>query len=435
MIDTTRHACCGNLDKCNKQPGTCLLLQDDESTQSRLRNFEGKVVSGLSGSSPQYPDFQTLLTQGDQDVYYYILYTAKIELGNPPQPFRAQVDIGWGDVFVPSWNCTYNSDEAGYCLPHNMYNSSQSSSYEADLSPARVHYTGLYTFGNVSQDSLHVGGVEIKNQVFEEALMWRPVPLYWDELLDSALGLARLPLNFSESTLDARNPFQNMIRQNLLDKNVFSLRLARTDEERGELLFGNIDKSLYNGDLVTVPTLNATCGDNEGIAVYSSSGWQIPVQSIALNAHSGSGPFHANLPNYTAILSTSFPYIGLPPSLARQFTKHCGADVAMRSRSCEERKTLPDLTINLGPDGQKIVLTPWDYMFEVEDKIYGTRCILPFDGLPDMLDGFEYIMLGTAFLNGLYSVFDYDNQTISRKFCCFPRYAFSYPLAGQLRLP
>ena len=54
-------------------------------------------------------------------------------------------------------------------------------------------------------------------------------------------------------------------------------------------------------------------------------------------------------------------------------------------------------------------------MLEIEDNTYGTRCILPFVDLMEMLDVFEYIILGTAFLSGLYSVFDYDNRTFSCK--------------------
>ena len=313
-----------------------------------------------------------------------------------------------------------------------MYNSSQSSSYIADLSPARIHYMGIYTYGNTSQDSLYVGGVEIKNQIFEEATIWRPVPLFWDDLLDSALGLARLPLNFSDSTIKARNPFQNMISHNLLERNVFSLRLARTDKEKGELVFGSVDKDLYAGDLMRFPATNVTCGDNEAIAAYSSSGWQIPVQSISLSSNSSSGPLHALLPNYTAILSTDFPHIGLPRGLAQQLTEHCGASVELSALSCEERILLPNLTVILGPDRQEIDLTPWDYMFEVEDKTYGTRCFLPFVDLMEMLDGFEYIILGTAFLSGLYSVFDYDNQIVLREFDLAFGFDFPFVRACQL---
>ena len=159
---------------------------------------------------------------------------------------------------------------------------------------------GVYTYGNVSQDSLYVGRTEIKNQIFEEATIWRPVLLFWDDLLDSALGAARLPLSFSESIIEARNPFQNMINQNLLDRNVFSLRLARTDEEMGELVFGSVDRDLHTGDLVSFPATNVTCGDNGAIAVYSSSGWQIPVQSISLGSTPALAPsmhhFQTKLP-------------------------------------------------------------------------------------------------------------------------------------------
>lgn len=390
-------------------------MQHRDHAQEALRIAVGRPHSGASGPAKDHRNFQSHGLRPGEDVYYYILYTTHIQLGNPPQPFRAQIDIGWGDMFVPSSNCTYDSYEARYCIPHKMYNSSQSSSYAADLSPARIHYMGTYTWGNVSRDSLHVAGLEIKNQIFEEATVWRPIPLYWDDLLDSALGLARLPLNFSESTIKAQNPLLNMIGQNLLDRNVFSLRLARTDVEKGQLSFGSVDHDLYTGDLVSFPATNVTCGDDEAIAAYSSSGWQIPVRSISLSPNSSSGSIYASLSNHTAILSTSFPHIALPRGLAQRLTERCGTTEMTSPLSCESRTMLPDLTLTLGPDSHEIVLTPWDYMFEVEDQIYGKRCILPFVDLPEWLDGYGYIMLGTAFLSGLYSVFDYDSQTISRE--------------------
>ncbi|KAL2036604.1 hypothetical protein N7G274_010630 [Stereocaulon virgatum] len=207
-----------------------------------------------------------------------------------------------------------------------------------------------------------------------------------------------------------------MISQSMLDRNIFSTRLARNDKEKGELVLGSIDKEFYTGEPVELPATNVTCGENEAIAFYSSSGWQIPVQSISLSSNASSGPFHAALPNYTAIISTDYPYIALPRGLAPQFAEHCGASPDWSALSCAEGTLLPNLTIILGPDRREIVLTPWDYMFEVEDETYGTRCLLPFETLMEWLDGFDYIVSGTAFLSGLYSVFDYDNQTISREY-------------------
>ncbi|KAL2036603.1 hypothetical protein N7G274_010629 [Stereocaulon virgatum] len=128
----------------------------------------------ISSFPRRQEDPRNVPANGRKYVYYYIMYTTDIQLGNPLQPFRAQLNIGWGDLFVPSWNCTYDSCEVGYCLPHNMYNSSQSFSYVADLSPARVHYMGIYTWGNVSQDSLYVGGAVIKCHIYESSMKKPP---------------------------------------------------------------------------------------------------------------------------------------------------------------------------------------------------------------------------------------------------------------------
>ena len=141
-----------------------------------------------------------------------------------------------------------------------------------------------------------------------------------------------------------------MISQNLLDDNVFSLRLARGDKEKGELVFGVLDKDLYTGDLMSFPATDVTCGDNEAIAVYSSTGWQIAVESLSLSSNSSSGPLHASFSHYTAMLSTEYPYIALPSSLAQQFTEHCGVAMTLIALICEERSLLPNLTVTLGPD-------------------------------------------------------------------------------------
>lgn len=216
--------------------------------------------------------------------------------------------------------------------------------------------------------------------------------------------------------MQAKNPFLDMVDQKLLDRNVFSLRLARKDEEHGTLTFGSVDDRLYTGKLTSFPATNVTNGDNEAIAVYSSSGWQVSLQAISLGSNSSSGSLHASLPNFTAILSTNFPHIGLPAKLAWQFTQHCGATQYLWPFDCEARTSLPNLTLTLGADGRDLVLTPWDYMFEVEHENEGTKCILSFIEIPEMLDNLGYVMLGTAFLTSFYSVFDYDNQTVSCKF-------------------
>ena len=130
------------------------------------------------------------------------------------------------------------------------------------------------------------------------------------------------------------------MEQRLLGRNLFSLSLSRTDEEKGELIFGTVDTNLYTGDLISIPVSNVTDGTDELSKYCLSCGWQLPVQSISIGANSTSSAIYADLANYTAVFATNIPYIGL--------------------------------------DGHQIVLTPWDYLFEVEDDWYGKKCAIPF---------------------------------------------------------
>jgi saccharopepsin len=58
-----------------------------------------------------------------------------------------------------------------------------------------------------------------------------------------------------------------------------------------------------------------------------------------------------------------------------------------------------------------IVLTPWDYLTEIRDIEKGMRCVLPFAYLQQADD--EWVVLGSAFMQGVYSAFDLENGEVS----------------------
>lgn len=276
-----------------------------------------------------------------------------------------------------------------------------------------MHYAGLYIDGIKSQDSLRIAGLEVKGQMFAEATKLRSSPLYWEDKMDSVLGLASLPMNRPESDVNASSPFQNIVDQKLLDRNIFSLKLSRSPQCDGELLFGDVNADLYQGDLVSIPISHTTHDE------LPRTGWQVDAHSLTFG--SGSEVIDASLSGYTAIFLTAYPWIMLPNFLAEQLLERCGGDPDFADMiDCEKRDSLPDLTIRLGQTGHAvIVLTPWDYVMEVPAEGGGTTCLIPFKGHKERRGEPKYIFLGSAFLSGLYSVFDYDQQTISRKF--FPR--------------
>ena len=103
-----------------------------------------------------------------------------------------------------------------------------------------------------------------------------------------------------------------------------------------------------------------------------------------------------------------------------------GAEASpVRSSSipCHLRAELPLLEFELGEEGEKFSVSAFDYTMEVDYAkmgypSIGTRCaslILPVEdiGLPS--DG-EMIMLGSAFLKGRYSVWDWGRMEVGCEF-------------------
>lgn len=93
--------------------------------------------------------------------------TTSIAIGNPPQVFQAIVDIGASDIFVPGTDCTSKSL---MCKNGAVYDAlSSTTSVHDDERTVAVDRHDRYTAGILSRDSIHVGGVEVKNRVFERA--------------------------------------------------------------------------------------------------------------------------------------------------------------------------------------------------------------------------------------------------------------------------
>lgn len=71
------------------------------------------------------------------------------------------------------------------------------------------------------------------------------------------------------------------------------------------------------------------------------------------------------------------------------------------------RDELPSIMFSFGKNGV-LVLTPWDYLTEVRDIYKGMRCVLPFTRLDQ-----EWMVLGTAFMQSVYSAFDLERGEAS----------------------
>ncbi|KAF2871848.1 aspartic peptidase domain-containing protein [Massariosphaeria phaeospora] len=369
-----------------------------------------KIISSASLSSDDPYD--------DIDALFWSMYTMPISVGNPPLNLTAIVDTSWSPMFIPSANCTLDPSERPYCRVHHLYNSTLSSTYRANLTSARVYYTGpagFYTYGKVSQDSIHVAGVEIKSQTFEEAIQLRPDAGTNDELFDTVFGLALFQTvdggNWSDFT--APSPFQNMIEQGLLDENVFTLKFPRTREEKGEITLGGLPSNLRQEDLIEMP-LNHKIDDSEEVwKFYAMNGWQVSLSRMTMAFNSSNASIPVLDKPQVAVISSSFPWIGLPTDVAARANKAIGLDYAFHWVNCTTRPQLPNWTINFEPGNQSITLTPWDYLIQAYDyRIKEDICVSAFYDLGKYGDK-GFVLLGAPFLDGLYSVFNADRKSIS----------------------
>lgn len=273
-------------------------------------------------------------------------------------------------------------------------------------------YSSVYTWGKISQDNLHVADMEIKDQVFEEATAWHRGYITRDDYFDTALGLSLHQTSEEWGNFSAPSPFQNMVQQDLLDENIFALRLARTDDEIGELILGGLPEALDRNEMIEVPLNHSRDGGgDEWWDFFTSSGWQISAQSISMDFYNESVPVMSS--ERTAIVSSSHPYIALAEEDAAAANRAIGLVELDDWVDCETRADLPNVTFDLGPERLSITLTPWDYLIEVYDDLYDElKCVGPFQEIPVEYD-MGFIILGAAFLNGIWSVWDAERETIS----------------------
>ncbi|KAF1996587.1 acid protease [Amniculicola lignicola CBS 123094] len=296
-----------------------------------------------------------------------------------------------------------------------MYNPLNSSTSSGSLTGCKVAYFsqmwGLSTWGNETQDSVYVADIELGNQTFESVAYWWPYPGEPDDLYDTVLGLALRDIEEDQTTLHSPSSFQGMLDQGLLHEDLFALRMSRNDEGVGELTLGGIPEYIDRDKLVNIPlTQNYAWGDTEDIRFYSSNGWQVGLQDITISGHSLTRrSFLAS--NYTALLSTSYPWIIFPWDDAKAIWAVLGFEAG--PFPCEARYDFPNITFMFSPSGQEVTLSWWDYVMGIYNDTLGRlECLIMIGGGDEQrLNG--YVLLGNPFLNGLYSVWDAGRRTIS----------------------
>jgi saccharopepsin len=309
-------------------------------------------------------------------------YFSEITIGTPPQSFKVVLDTGSSNLWVPSSECGSIA-----CYLHTKYDSSSSSTYQKNGSTFEIRYGSGSLSGFVSEDTMTIGDLQIKNQIFAEATE-EPGLAFAFGRFDGILGLGYDTISVNKIP----PPFYNMIDQGLLDEPLFAFYLGSTenDAEGSEATFGGVNKDHYTGKLTEIP-------------LRRKAYWEVDLDSISF------GDSTAELENTGVILDTGTSLIALPTTLAELLNKEMGAKKGYNGQytvDCAKRDELPDMTFKLS--GYDFAITPYDYILEVQGS-----CISTFMGMDFPEPVGPLAILGDAFLRKWYSVYDLGKGTVS----------------------
>lgn len=155
--------------------------------------------------------------------------------GKNPQTFTVQYDTGSSDLWLPSSKCA-SCKKCG----NSLFKESKSETLHQNKTGFSITYGSGSVKGMVANDVLTIGDLRIENQGFGIVNETTDCSVF-----DGILGLAFPKL----SQIGTLPPFQMMLAQELLEKQMFSFYMKSGSSDGGLLIIGGSNSSLYYGPL------------------------------------------------------------------------------------------------------------------------------------------------------------------------------------------
>jgi len=306
-----------------------------------------------------------------QNAQYY----GQATVGNPPQTFNVIFDTGSANLWVPNKHVGL----AGF-LKHK-YDSSKSSTYVKNGTKFQIMYGSGPVSGVWSEDTVTMGGLPAKNQLFAEVDDVKGLGLaYGIGKFDGILGLGW----DSISVNGVKTPFHNLVDSGALAQPVFAFYLG--DNQPGTLMLGGTDKSHYTGDFSYVN-------------LASEDYWSIKLDGLKIGGTSMTSTTKAIVDSGTSLLAGPkadvakiAAKIGAKSLMGKEWTIDCNADA-------------PDMTFTIAGK---------DYTFAKKDYVIasGSTCLFAMMGIDVPAPRGPLWILGDVFMRKYYTVFDWGNKRL-----------------------
>jgi cathepsin D len=314
----------------------------------------------------------------DQDGTDYS-YFSSVLVGSQKQEMWMALDTGAPNTWVFDSECT-----EAVCTRHHTFDRSKSTSYSTEDSTFSLGYGSGNVTGKLGTDTLSFAGLDVSQEFGQANYASKTFESY---PFDGILGLGRSHTNgWSLPSFMDLVAEKKLLKSNLVG---FSLSRAADDGKDGEVNFGGVDTTKFDG------TISYTTTDAEI--------WSIPVDDAYVNGQS------CNFTGKSATIDTGTTYLLIPPSDAA--TLFGLVPDASQQTSNSNNYVLPcnsTATIQFEFSGVKYSISPKDYVgsTESEGSDYCISTIVSYAS-----NGANWLV-GDVFLKNVYTVFDFDNGQI-----------------------
>ncbi|RCK59362.1 Aspartic proteinase 3 [Candida viswanathii] len=285
--------------------------------------FTSVLGGSLKLSFEQQSDKLKKRQDGDLGVYIQDrddYFSVDLGFGSNNDTVTVLIDTGSADLWVPASNavCSSNSDSYPYkgssssnaseptdlCRANGTFDWQRSTTFHKNSTAFDITYAdSTFAEGFFGMDSVHIGSTIINNAIFGVANQS-------DDVGVLGLGLPQLESsydNYYNSTMYENFP-QKLKSEGIIDRVLYSINLGY---RYGEILFGAIDHSAHNGDLVTLPIQYSDNGIRDQFIVE--------LDSILLT-RPDEAPTLVSL-NATVLLDTGSSYSWFPKETLKKLTK------------------------------------------------------------------------------------------------------------------
>merc|ERR1712188_175671 len=233
-----------------------------------------------------------------------------------------------------------------------------------------------------------IGDVEVPETLFAEISTVSFGPLNIAFAMGKFDGI--LGLGFSKiSSYGIPTAFEMMVQKKLIDEPVFSFCLQKDASQPGQLTFGGVDHSKFDGEIQYVP-------------LTDESYWKVSLEGMKYGSTDITSKVSAIIDSGTSLLAG-------PNDKVSKIAEAAGATLVMGKEytiDCSKMSSLPAVEITLG-GGKKFTLEGKDYVLQVQGQCL--FAFMPIE-LPPKLG--EMWILGDVFMRKYYTIFDYGNKQV-----------------------